>query len=104
MQMSPTCSRKDKVVVPNRFVVSLLPDSMRLSSNIGFSYIRPLRELRHRPRPLCSRSLEPCLCELPPPPAGSIIYAIQQFPEKLKFCTSGHPFSDAVSCSKIRPI
>jgi hypothetical protein len=27
----------------------------------------------------------------------------KQFAEKLTLCTSGHPFSDAVSCSKIRP-
>src|SRR5258707_6771171 len=102
MQMSPTCSKKDKMVVPNRLVFSLLPDSMRLSSNIGFSYIRPLRELRHRPHPLCSRFSSPCLCELLPlRQVKDLCHPAQQSAEKLTFCTSGHPFSDAVRCSKI---
>src|SRR6202521_3224000 len=99
--MSPTCSRNDKMVVPNRLVFSLLPDSMRLSSNIGFSYIRPLRELRHRPHPLCSRSLEPEPLPLRTPASGgrSTIYStVKQFAQELPFCTSGHPFSDAASC------
>src|SRR5712692_1225016 len=43
--MSPTCSRKEMTVVPNRLVLSLLPDSMRLSSNIGSSYTRPYESL-----------------------------------------------------------
>src|SRR6266849_5205134 len=104
--MSPTCSRKDKMVVPNRLVFSLLPDSMRLSTNIGFSYIRPLRELRHRTHPLCSRtfgafaSANSCPCGQ----VNDLPYPTQQFAQKLTFCTSGHPSSDAVSCSKIRPI
>src|SRR5580704_16533932 len=54
--MSPTCSKNDRIVVLNRLVLSLFPDSIRLSSNIGFSY-QTVREFRHRPRPLCSRSM-----------------------------------------------
>src|SRR5271157_4789331 len=65
--MSRTCNVKDMIVVLNRLVLNLLPDSMRLSSNIGFSY-HTVREPRHRPHPLCSRSFElfspanSCLC------------------------------------------
>ena len=37
--MSITCSVNDKIVVLNRrLALNLFPDSMRLSSNIGFSY------------------------------------------------------------------
>src|SRR5258708_32181549 len=69
--MSPTCSRNDRMVVLHRLVLSLLPDSIKLSSNMGFSYTKTLRQLRHRHHPLCSLSLaahtranplEPCLC------------------------------------------
>jgi hypothetical protein len=33
--MSPTCRKKERTVVPKRFVLSLLPDSIRLSSNMA---------------------------------------------------------------------
>src|SRR5208282_2713730 len=51
--MSANCPKKDKMVVLNRrLALNLFPDSMRLSSNIGFSYThQSIRELRHRPRP-----------------------------------------------------
>src|SRR5271157_552686 len=43
--MSRTCNVKDMIVVLNRLVLNLLPDSMRLSSNIGFSYTTPYENL-----------------------------------------------------------
>ena len=45
MQMSPTCSKNERIVVPNRLVLSLFPDSIRLSSNMGFSYTRPSSDI-----------------------------------------------------------
>ncbi len=39
--MSITCSTNERIVVLNRLVLSFLPDSIRLSSNMGFSYTRP---------------------------------------------------------------
>src|SRR5271170_5112408 len=44
-----------KVVVRPRFVLSLPPDSRRLSSNMRFLLRQSLRKLRHRRRPLCSQ-------------------------------------------------
>ena len=43
------------VVVLPRLVFSLFPDSIRLSSNIGFSYTGPYALFRHRPLPVCSQ-------------------------------------------------
>ncbi len=47
----------DEAVVHPRLVLSLLPDSIRLSSNIRFSPARTLRTLRHRLSTFCSRYL-----------------------------------------------
>src|SRR6267142_6017620 len=51
------CKTKENNVVAPRLVLSLPPDSIRLSSNIRFSPAQTLRTLRHRSYPLCSRLL-----------------------------------------------
>src|ERR1035438_299631 len=67
--MSPNCPKKDKIVVLNRrFALNRFPDSMRLSSNIGFSYTRPYENLDtgrilFAPGPFGSWTCEPCLCK-----------------------------------------
>src|SRR5581483_4987154 len=55
--MRTTWMRNDTVVVTPRFDLSLPPDSMRLSSNIGNLLHGTLRILRHRLVGLCSQSL-----------------------------------------------
>src|ERR1700751_4502508 len=54
--ISITWKIKETSVVAPRFVLSLPPDSIRLSSNISFSLRRPLRMLRHRLTRSCSQS------------------------------------------------
>src|SRR6266446_5968496 len=51
------CKTNENNVVAPRLVLSLPPDSIRLSSNIRFSPTQTLRTLRHRSCPLCSRLL-----------------------------------------------
>src|SRR4029077_1805987 len=52
---SNACKTNEIAVVAPRFVLSLPPDSIRLSSNIGFSVDQTLRILRHRTFPVCSQ-------------------------------------------------
>ena len=59
--MSPTCKTKERIVVLNRLVLSLLPDSIRLSSNIGFSYTGPYEILDTNRTRLAPGLLIPCL-------------------------------------------
>src|SRR5215469_11581921 len=53
------CRTKETAVVAPRFVFSLPPDSIRLSSNIGFSLQRTLPIVRHHAFLLCSQNLLP---------------------------------------------
>src|SRR5579864_9039187 len=53
---SSACKTKEMVVVAPRFVFNRPPDSIRLSSNIGFSVQPTLRILRHRAFRLCSQN------------------------------------------------
>src|ERR1700751_5373601 len=57
--INSSCKMNEIVVVAPRFVLSLPPDSIRLSSNIGFSLQRTLPILRHQTFLLCSQNLLP---------------------------------------------
>src|SRR5215470_16999465 len=50
------CRTNEIVVVLPRFVLSRPPDSIRLSSNIGFSVQPALRTFRHRTSLFCSQA------------------------------------------------
>src|SRR5580704_1354642 len=65
---SSACTMNEIVVVAPRFVFSRPPDSIRLSSNIGFSLQPTLRKLRHHTSALCSQATPLNATRLPPAP------------------------------------
>src|SRR5258708_14815504 len=66
---SNACNTNEIAVVAPRLVLSLPPDSIRLSSNIGFSLQQTPRILRHQPAHLCSRKNWILLSKAPEFPA-----------------------------------
>src|ERR1700733_8240958 len=63
MQTRPICNANERIVVLScRLTLNLFPDSIRLSSNMGFSYTKPYDILDTGCVLLAPVLCSPCLC------------------------------------------